>query len=107
MKERIFKSIKLINGAKIDILMPRGRDISRAIQKYQLHTLESDIHDNLTKKPEANDHLDISIFVMAELCVVNGSRRDVDYYCDLMIDDFSELMMAITEALKPIKDLFA
>lgn len=84
----IFKTIKTIGGLKVDFIICRGFHISRANGQYM--------------KNADNDNLDFIPFLMVEICLVDGEKKDVDYYLNMLGDDYIYIVDVMNELLQKI-----
>lgn len=87
-KDQIYASGQFLDGREFQIIMPKGRDISRAMRLY---SFQSD-------RPDA---LDVIIFFMSELCLIEGEKKDTDFYGKLMIDDYLLICAHIGRLMTP------
>jgi hypothetical protein len=84
-KTEIFKTIYLIGGQKVDFAICRGVHISRANYKY------------IGSSNKRN--LDLVPFLMAEICLVDGKKKDVDYFLSILGDDYIHISEIMNELL--------
>ena len=68
------------------MIMPRGFDYVRAIHKHRMQQEYS-----------------IELFMMAEFCRVDGEKKPVEYYGEMMCDDFMKLFEVLAEMITPNK----
>ncbi len=79
--------IKLIaTGSEVEFITPKGRDYSRAIQKHQRQT-----------------EYDLSLFFLAEFCLVDGKKKEIEFYLEMYCDDYVRLIEALTPIITTIK----
>ncbi len=91
MKDEIFTTVELLNGDKIDVLFCKGLHMTKAQWKYQFHT-------QIAKDVE----YDIVPFIMEQLCLVNGKQKGIEYYVELMIDDYIKISDALQLVINSI-----
>ena len=85
----VYKTLTLLGTQEVQIKVARGIDISRAAY---MHALQG--------KPMG---FDIAPFIMVELCLVNAERMNVEFYLNLLIDDYLKISVALEELLKPLQ----
>lgn len=77
-KPEIYTTIKLLEGSEISILLARGSHYSRAMNQY-------------SKQQE----FDGTLFLMQELCIVDGQKMHLDYFKNLSCDNYLKIMEAL------------
>ncbi len=82
----IFKSIHLLDGTLIEIIVPTGGHYSRAFRKFS-----------------RQEEYDVIPFLFSELCLVNHGKKDESFYINLMIDDYLLINEVINEVSTRIR----
>lgn len=80
------QEIRLLNGSDCTFIMPTGLNYSRAMKRSQ--------NDN---------ELDITIYLMQEICRIDGLQKTIDFYKELYCDDYIKIMTALSDILTVIK----
>ena len=82
----IAASVELISGVQIDIIMPRAHNYSRAMRKYN-----------------NKNEFDLSFFLIEELCLINGGKKDLDFYKNMYCDDYLKIAEVLGNVITVIK----
>jgi hypothetical protein len=87
-KAGVFGSVTISNGDKISILNPLGYHIGRII-----------------KKNDGNEDSDsLMMNVISEICLVNNSFKDCEYFNSLSFSDFKKLADITNDILNEINE---
>ena len=82
----VYQTISLLNGIKVEMIMPSGWDYVRAIHNHR-----------------AQSEYSIELFMMTEFCRVDGKKQPVSFYGDLMCDDFMRIFEVLASMITPNK----
>ncbi len=85
-QHRIFQTIHLLSGVKIDVIMPTGWDYSKALHAHR-----------------KQDEIGMEMYLMEAFCLVDGEKKPMHYYGDMMCDDFIRLMEVVAALVTPNK----
>ena len=85
MIEEVAKKIKLLDGRICTICIPYGYHMSRAVQAQRL-----------------NPEFDVVLFLMREVCTIENKKQDIDVFKNMMIDDYSKIMILLGELCETI-----
>lgn len=85
-KNHLYTSLMLLNGSKCDIIMPKGENFFRASKKYG-----------------DQSEFSITLFVVQELCRIDGQQMPIDFYKELGVDDIVKIAESMTEVLTIIR----
>lgn len=88
MKDQTFKKITLMTGAEVEMLLCRGVHLAKA--QYR--------HAQAQADPNA-EKFELTIYLMSELCLVNGEKKEIEYFLELMCDDFMKIMNEMNDIL--------
>ena len=83
---RTIGEVKLLDGRECVIIMPMGENYSRAMKKSQL-----------------SQEFDLTLFLMEELCRIDGQKMDLSFYKELYCDDYLKIMETLGSAITPIR----
>lgn len=84
--DEIFKKIELLSGIKVEVIIPTGGHYSRALRSCHKQT-----------------EYDPMPFIFAEICLIDGKKKDYLFYTDLMIDDYILISEVLNEVSTIIK----
>lgn len=79
-------TITTITGRRCELRMPTGGDYSRASRKFG-----------------EQKEFDVVPFLMAELCVIDGEKRDANYYTEMYCDDYIKIMEQLGSLISVVK----
>lgn len=86
MEKEIYTSIVLSTGLKADIIIIRGKHISKAAAR--MSRKESD---------------DICILLMCEVCLINGEKQTLSFFEEMISDDYLLLQQVINEVVTNLR----
>ena len=83
-----YKELTLLKGDKVEVMIARGVHISTA-------NIKNSVYNMLNPK----GMLDVVPFMMSELCLVNNNKESVEYYTNLLSDDYVLIADTIADVL--------
>lgn len=86
MAQLAYQTFKLLAGSECSVIMPRGINYSRAMRNYA-----------------DQKELDSAIFLMQELCLIDGEKKEISFYEDMMCDDYMKILEVISNIVTTIK----
>ena len=89
MKKTIFQTIKFLNGDTCEVYLPSFGDISRAMESYG------------KQKVDEAEKLNITAFLVTEICTFNGVKKYIDFVSKLSGDVFFKIMPIIDQVTNP------
>jgi len=89
METELYKTVTLLGGQEVKIKIARGHDLSRAAFMHMFKGKELEI--------------DVMPFIMDQLCLVDNEKVGIEFYLNLIVDDYIVIIGVLDELLKPIK----
>lgn len=88
MKVEIYDSVSFLDGTVVSFIVPKAREYSKAMFMYSVNNSKG---------------YDITLFMLAEICRVNGQQKSLEYYAELFCDDYVKLLDVLGKLVTPIK----